>query len=205
MKQKLHRTGGCASIHRPTFPEKNSPTFQLDLFVSNILPTAALPLAFRYFHFINKTSDLMEKIDLFRLPKRLLRVVATFALFAGLFLFAGIGQAGAQVSSAVDAASPYGGKTFVSESEALTALQAKLPLLYSQLNALTPETKPYKRKLLEVLCYKGIISDINGGSSVQTAYEGRLGEFAGALNLSDSADISFLRSAQPPLFDLLTN
>jgi hypothetical protein len=147
----------------------------------------------------------MEKIDLFRLPKRLLKVVAVHALFAGLFLFAGIGQAGAQVSSAVEAAAPYGGKTFVSELEALSALQSKLPVLYSQLSALTPDTKPYKRKLIEVLCYKGIISDITGGAQVQTAYESNLSELTSSLNLEDSADLAFLRSIQPPLFDLLTN
>jgi hypothetical protein len=147
----------------------------------------------------------MEKIDLIRLQKRLLKVVATFALFAGLFLFAGIGQAKAQAGSDANAALPYGGKVFVSDSEALYALQTKLPLLNNQLSGLTPDTKPYKRKLLEILCYKGIISDVTGGASVESAYESNLGELMSSLNMEEPADISFLRSIQPPLLDLLTN
>ncbi|MBK7410628.1 MAG: hypothetical protein IPL49_21375 [Saprospirales bacterium] len=131
-------------------------------------------------------------------------VIMSMSLFALIFLFAGIGQAAAQTDAAV-AASPYGGKIFKSAPVASEALQVELPALYTQLSLLVEGTKAHKRKGLEILCYKGILSDVTGGAQVAVAYEENLAIFSNALNMADQNDLNFLRSVQSTLFNLLTN
>ena len=136
--------------------------------------------------------------------KRTLSIFRSAILLGCIFLFAGITQTSAQ-TDAVAGSSPYGGKVFVSASEAQGALQFQLSGLYTQLNFLTEGTKPYKRVDLQILCYKGIISDLTAGQGVETAYEENLATFSQSLNLEeDPADLSFLRVVQSGLFELLT-
>jgi len=146
----------------------------------------------------------MKKI-IFKVQKRARPVFMSLSLFALIFLFAGIGQTAAQ-SDAAAGASPYGAHIFVSAPEALDVLQYHLIGLYSQLGFLTEGTKPYKRKQLEILCYKGIISDVMIGEAVTVAYENNLAILSNALNVpEDPTDLTFLRDVQGTLFELLTN
>ena len=126
-------------------------------------------------------------------------------LFIALFLIAGMGAAVAQSGNLIEAAAPYGKHTFLPAPIAMEALQNQLPTLYAQFNVLTAGTKVHKRKHLEILCYKGIIDDINGGKLVDVAYEGNLADLTQYINVEDSADLVYLRNVQSALFDLLTN
>jgi len=129
----------------------------------------------------------------------------SLSLFALIFLFAGIGQAAAQ-SDAAAGASPYGAHVFVPASEAVAVLQYQLIGLYSQLNFIPEGTKAHKRKQLEILCYKGIASDVTAGEAVSVAYENNLAILSNALNVTeDPTDLTFLRNVQGTLFELLTN
>ena len=141
---------------------------------------------------------------IFKVQKRTHSMIRSMLFFACIFLFAGIAQTAAQ-TDAVAGSTPYGGKVFVSAFEAQEVLQYNLPGLYVQLGLLTPGTKPYKRKNLEILCYKGIISDLTAGQTVQAAYENNLETLSLALNLEEEpTDLTFLRAVQSTLFGLLT-
>lgn len=145
----------------------------------------------------------MKKISL-RVQRRTFPLFVSLSLFALVFLFAGIGQTVAQPSSATVAALPYGGKTFLSNSNASQALQSQLPGLYTELNLLPDGTKAHKHKMLEILCYKGIVSDLSGGQQIIAAFEGNMAKLALNLNLQDPIDQNFMRGVHSDLFDLLT-
>lgn len=132
-------------------------------------------------------------------------------VFTPVLLVAVLLIAGSEMTSAQSTWNGSGGTgatkqpSFVSTSLALQKLQPKLPILLNQLNALQPDSEDYKKKDAEALYYKEIISDLNQGKSVASAYDTATERLKAKFNLGSSADQTQFRNIQKQVYNLLTN
>jgi hypothetical protein len=127
-------------------------------------------------------------------------------LLAVMLVLASALTASAQTGSLAGSGAASAAKqpTYLGAQDAVQKILAQLPVLYVELEDLTPDTPAHKKKATETIAYKQLASEIEQGKPVAQAHSVAIQTLREGFNLENDDDLLEYRSISVAMLELLT-